>query len=496
MPMDFTSQDDNIEDLEDKLKEARKKQRKADKEAEKETRKADAYAAVTEWLDETPIYYIAALDHYVIKKADNNWEFLKPAALPRTYPILKDNDAFDALPMAMEEMERTFINCTYTFNIDRYPQTLNLLDTTDWLKPVTGKHHWVFDVLIQSLGCDKRENMEHLKEVITFKYEHPDCWLLPCIVIYGAGRVGKNVLVDAVLHTMFCGRTVSATTKFIIGDFNSMLKGKVAVCINETVVGKHDRGALYDTLAKARVPINEKGIRHYEVDNTPLFFIGSNDWTGGTQLDRGESDERLSLLCCERGKTLRLWVALHEAINEDQAQDWLWTEGKRIFSDPHEVGKWLNYLLETYGGRKQPKALHGADYMKVMDIQQKLDEAIINAVFRDEGFDYISVVELHEGYQFLCKERGSSYPIGLKLFNQRAEMWLQEHMPHIVKRTATITTYKADDDMPAHMKKKRVLKRKTVWVNSAAGASIEQNNRDKYLDIVGYKTVWVGPEVI
>ena len=128
---------------------------------------------MTEWLDETPIYYIAALDHYVIKKADNNWEFLKPAALPRTYPILKDNDAFDALPMAMEEMERTFINCTYTFNIDQYPQTLNLLDTTDWLKPVTGKHHWVFDVLIQSLGCNKRENMEHLKEVITFKYRTP-----------------------------------------------------------------------------------------------------------------------------------------------------------------------------------------------------------------------------------------------------------------------------------------------------------------------------------
>jgi hypothetical protein len=388
------------------------------------------------------------------------------------------------------------LHCTYTFNIDKYPQTLNLFDATDWLKPAAGKHHWIFDVLIQSLGCNKTENMEHLKEVITYKYEHPDCWLLPCLVIYGADRVGKNVMVDAVLHTIFAGRTISATSDFLISDFNSMLKGAVVACINETVVGKHDCAKLYATLAAERLPINEKGVPQYFVDSTALFIIGSNDWTGGTMLDRSEADERLSILCCERGMTLRYWVAKHQGINEDEAQQWLWTEGKRVFCDPYEVGKWLNHLLQTYGGRQQPRALHGADYTEVMDIQQKIDESIIKAVFADEAFEYISVLDLHEGYQFLCKERGCPYPIGLKLFNKRAKMWLNDHMPHIIKHTETITSYKEDDDIPAHMKKKRVLTDKTVWENPKAGADVKQNNRSKYLDLVGYKTVWVGPEVI
>jgi hypothetical protein len=241
------------------------------------------YDGILDWLQETPLHYVAQLDRYVVKDANNNWAFLKPAALPRTYPILADKKALEALSMAMDEMGRSYLYVTYSFH--DHPQTLNLLDTSDWLKPMVGQHHWLFDVLIRSLGCDKPENMGHLKHVITYKYQHPDCWLLPCIVIYGAGRVGKNVLVDSVLHTIWCGRTVSATADFLLSDFNSLLKGMVAVCINETVVGKHDRSKLYNTLAKARIEINEKGVPQYEVDNTPLYFIGSNDWNGATMLD-------------------------------------------------------------------------------------------------------------------------------------------------------------------------------------------------------------------
>jgi hypothetical protein len=103
--------------------------------------------------------------------------------------------------------------------------------------------------------------------------------------------------------------------------------------------------------------VNEKNEKHYEVDNTPLYFIFSNDWNGGTLLDRGESDERLSIMCCEPGKTLRHWLAQHEGINDDEARAWLKTEGRRIFDDETEIAKWLNYLLTNYGGRELPDAL-------------------------------------------------------------------------------------------------------------------------------------------
>jgi hypothetical protein len=320
-------------------------------------------------------------------------------------------------------------------------------------------------------------------------------------VFFGEGRVGKNVLVDAVLYTIFSGRTVSALADFVIGDFNSMLKGKVVCCVNETMVGKHDRSRLYDTLMKERVPINEKQIRHYEIDNTSAYIIGSNDWTGGTQLDRGASDDRLSIMRCEKGKRLRYWVAKHLGINEQEAQQWLFTEGRRIFSDSAECAKWLNYLLENYGGREQPVALHGQDYRKVMDIQQKLDEDIMRAVFTDEAFEYISVLDLHEGYILLCKERGQMRPIGLKLFNLRVEMWLEDNMPNVSKLTKKINYYEGDDDdLPSHMKKHkqkiRKQKEKTVWVNSNISCQIDHNNRDKYIEGIGYQKTWVGPEIM
>jgi Family of unknown function (DUF5906) len=504
MPDHYDSQAE-IDDINEKLKEAKKQKQQADKEAKKLRKKADAYAGIEDWLADTPIYYVAKLDRYVIKMDDGNWEFLKPAAMPRTYPILNDDDAMAQLSLVMEEQERTFISCTYTFHIEQHPQTLNLLDTTDWLKPTVGLHHWAFDVLIQSLGCNKPENMEHLKHVLAYKYEHPDCWLLPCLVIYGAGRVGKSVLVDAVLITIYCGRTITAIADNLVGVFNSLLKGKIIACINETVVGKQDRARLYNTLAKERAEINEKGVPQYEVDNLPLYLIASNDWNGATQLDRGEADERLSIMCCEATMTLKYWVAQYRKCSEDEAQDWLWTEGKRIFSDPIEVAKWLNYLLENYGGRKQPKALHGKDYEGVMAVQQKYDEKIVEAVFNDETFEYISVKDLHEGYHIICKEHGASYPIGMSLFNRKIEMWLKKNgKAHIEKITKTVFGYPEQskaDQMEAMIRnetprRKRTQNQKTCWVNVKTNPDVEENNRDRYLSDTGYKTYWRGPEVI
>ena len=80
---------------------------------------------------------------------------------------------------------------TYTFRQDLPPDMLNLLDQSGWLKPDVGDCHWLFDVLIQSLGGNKIENIEHIKHVLAYKYLYPEAYTLPCLVIHGEGGLAK-----------------------------------------------------------------------------------------------------------------------------------------------------------------------------------------------------------------------------------------------------------------------------------------------------------------
>jgi hypothetical protein len=44
--------------------------------------------------------------------------------------------------------------------------------------------------------------------VIAYKYMHPEEFRLPCLLIHGEGGIGKNLLVDKILHLIFDGQTV------------------------------------------------------------------------------------------------------------------------------------------------------------------------------------------------------------------------------------------------------------------------------------------------
>jgi hypothetical protein len=272
-----------------------------------------------------------------------------------------------------------------------------------------------------------------------------------------------------------------------------LLKGRMVVLIDETVVGKGDKAKLYSLLGKERTTINEKSIKQYEVDNTALYFIGSNDWNGATLLDRSKADERLSVLCVEQDQTLTYWIAQHTGWTEDRAWLWLQNEGGKILKDRKEVAHWLYNLLALYGDTEQPRALHGADYAQVMDVQEKCDERIIEAVFRDEMFEYIRCIDLYAGYLVLCGECNNRFPIGEKLFIRKVTMWLAKHMPQIKKATKTFDRFQYLEDSTM---KRRVQIRKTVWLKDSL-TDFERDNRNHYIRAPEYgrKEVWVGPEV-
>lgn len=449
--------------------------------------------AADQWLDERPTHFSATQGRYLMKTG-SDWKFIRPEAMRPYCPVW---DATFATAIREKQSERGWlhVDITYSFRQNIHPDIFNLMDTAGWVQPGCGDHNWIFDVLMRSLGSGKAENISHVEHVILHKYLHPECYLLPCLLIHGEGGVGKNLLVDKVLHTMFDGQTVSATNENITGQFNSLAKGRTVVMINESVSDKADTSTLKDMLHKERLVINEKGIAQYEIDNTPLYIIASNEHEGGVYLDRNDADRRYSVLRCERGKTLNHWIAEHNGWTLDQARTWMQAEGHHICGDRDEVGKWLNYLIEKYRDYGQPVALHGADYAALMDVQKKMEERLVEAVFLDPDFTHIEKQVLYQGYTALCRV-SNTRPLSDKKFYKRVEDWLANNKPQVVAHEVWITGRFIDDDDPK--KGGRIRKRRQVWQNvtplNMEGVT-KRDNRAEYVNLDGSNPVWCGPDV-
>ena len=217
---------------------------------EKEQKQQDYLEAADQWLNEKPTHFCAVQGRYLMK-VDSEWKFIKPESMKPYCPVW---NAVFAAAFREQQSERGWLHAdiTYSFRKDIHPDIFNLMDTSGWVQPASGDHHWIFDVLMRSLGSGKTENIVHIERIILHKYLHPECYLLPCLVIHGEGGVGKNLLVDKVLHTMFDGQTVSATSDNITGQFNSLAKGRTVVMINESVSDRADTATLKDMLQKVQ----------------------------------------------------------------------------------------------------------------------------------------------------------------------------------------------------------------------------------------------------
>jgi hypothetical protein len=197
------------------------------KQPEQET--DDVLAAADQFLDANPMREVLRLGCYFLQRADGAWFAVRPGHLKGHFPEWSQSKFRVAVTMRLQERGWTYNDVTYTFLPNLPSDMLNLLDRSGWLQPATGDCHWLFDVLVQSLGGNKIENMEHIKHVLAYKYLHPEAYTLPCLMIHGEGGVGKNVLVNHVLGIIFDGQTTSTASANVIGNFNSTLKGKACL---------------------------------------------------------------------------------------------------------------------------------------------------------------------------------------------------------------------------------------------------------------------------
>lgn len=440
------------------------------------------YAAVAaDFLQKEPVVWITNQGKYYDYQLKGVWEPITEAALGNMVTLktgVWNRKMKSALLMALEDTGKAYKNITYSFRQDLEKDLFNLMDVTGWILPEEGEHHALFDILMYSLGGGKAENIEYLERLILSKYLYPWDHQIPCTIIHGEGGVGKNLLVDIVLYHLFDKSTVSASVKNAVGDFNSIIQGMTVLMLNESKASKLDGDAMKGWLGQPRIIINEKGIKQYAVDNMAMVFISSQSTTGGIFLDRSDADRRYSVLYCPKGHTLDSYIATAYNITLPEAKLLRQSAIETVYGNKLEIGKWLGYLLMKHGSKPSVRHLHGADFKRLMDIQERMEERMARAVFSETNedghniFTHISRKTFYAGYILLCKEYNYHPVQDTKFFEGVREFITINNLPVEEVRTKdgrTLFRDKTSDD--------------------------ESKNHDKYITTFGYADRWTGPEV-
>jgi hypothetical protein len=466
----------------------------------------DMIASANDFLDNNVIREVLALKCMFLMPSDGQWVNCKLTELGNHFPMCRSTKFVDALVEVMYERKYNYLKATYSYRNDLPADTFNLLDKARWLQPIFDQPHSpLFDVLMQSLGGNKKANIEHLEHCIVSKYLYPETsYHLPCVLIHGEGSVGKNLLVNVVLKAIFAGQTASTSKGNILEKFNSIIEGMAVVLIDEGADGFST--ALKVTVGNKEITINRKFCPEFQSENLSWYLVSSNRDDGGIWLDRTTADRRFSVVLCNEGETLSYWLARHlglwtaetadteanrESILNVEVRQWQLTEGDAIFSDPIEIAKWLGNLIMKHGEQGIPKALHGDDYRALLDIQEPLHSRLITAVFTDPDFDHINRTTLHRAYDGLCRAHRTKHPLSDKKLYAAVEKFIKKLPIELTQTRQGGPVDNGTKPLPFRSQPEENKPRPRLWQKSTGNHSDTNNDLD-YINWIG---VWVGPEL-
>lgn len=449
---------------------------KAEKAAQRERRKAMAMGVAEDFVDGKQVYFLGKQNHFIIKTEDGEWCYLKAAALRTMFPALGKADVYEAFTYAMSAYDRMYFDCLYSLG-DVPSDKLNLMDRTTWITPEPGEYHWLLDLLIHSIAGGDPKKAEHLERCIVYKFLHPNCPSLPCVVIDGEGSAGKNLLVEQVLSVVFGGATLSAFAQSVLEKFNSPLKGKVCVLVDEARASKIDHEKLKNMLGSSTLWINEKGVVQFETPAIAWYLISSNK--NSIFLDRSSADRRWSVFHIPPGKDIYHWLRPKLGnVSYAEAETWLKANAIRILRDPQNVARWMHALITKYEGQAQPLPFHDEDFKRLMDLQKPIDEQIIEDVFCDPDFTHINRQTLNDGYRARCD--GDCRPLPPRYFNERVRSWLIAH-PELEIAPEEV------------VKKQRTTKNNEFyWCRDGISSAQITDNSPEYLDRSSTPPKWIG----
>jgi hypothetical protein len=431
------------------------------------------------FLAEHQIFYVASLHLYLeYFKEDGKWEEMRPEALHKQYAI-RGQDELQAFDDVLDELGRKKISVENSF----YPKSdrvLNQMRRDHWVQPIAGKPHYMFELLLKSLGNGQQENIDHIEQLVYWKYTHPEEYKLPCLIIYGEGGAGRNTLVKDLLGTIFgLHQVLVADAEKALGQFNGLIQGKVVVMIDEAIAEKVNVERLKRTVGNRTVDINPKYGKQGEHDNTALYIAGGNETTGPILLAGDATDRRWSIIKVEKTIIQRLMedkdCMLEEAVE-------VYKKLEHVFTDRTEVGKWLNSIIEKWKHLElPPTGLHKDAYQNLLEAQRSPLEELMELVFvADEKFEYIAGPVLFKLYERFSRETNPSARgvMQRNKFYSKVKDWLRRNTKGIAW---------------GQVKIRDPFSRNLTTANAAykdEGSKTFEDNEGKYLTAENLKPFW------
>lgn len=367
------------------------------------------------------VYYIETAEGRLLRAKPQ--EFTKILHFCTSYGILNRKE----FEMTLRALNRVKVRLVNTFGIHS-PNEFNLMSKDGWIDKkyiVAGELSELTIALLNSLGGGDPVATEHIMHWIGWKYLHPGDFMLPALSIFGEQNVGKGVLSNRILPTIFGKKQVfHAGSEDIIGSFNAhAIFGKSIVCVDESNLSAKSDNRLKQLIGNPTVQAHAKGLTPITVDNCIAYLFTSNDLFGGIKLDSNvKSNRRFSMI--EANKTLQYWI-------EKAGLDWDKIMQKDVikkhFSDPVEIGKLLWLCIELAKDKGRPEALKNAVLLELIEAQNPLN-GLFEDVFLTEQVKWITSAELHER---CLEEDAAGYDIKKQKLTRELKKWARTNVPNL-----------------------------------------------------------------
>jgi hypothetical protein len=381
---------------------------------------------VNEFLSKQEIYYVSQDGKFwIYNEESNNWYYNSAESLRQCHALVRGPLNWEIFIKVMEQAGKNRSKRTYSF-LKKTDDILNMMRPQNWLKPIPGRteNTIFFDCVLTALSGSNPDNIRHIKQVIGWKYLHPETWQLPALAFYGKGSAGKNLLCEKILATIFGARNCAKVSFKQVERFNEAIVGKTIVLFDERPA-RDDESFLKMTIQQPSISIEPKGMTVFEADNTALYIIATNGEMGPVRLEKNGVDRRYSIIKVK--ETLPEVVMRTFKCNKEEAQHLIVSADKTVFSNPDEVARFLNECIEEAQKLDMhPHALHGVDFEELADTQVDCADDLFKDVFIDyEEFVNISMETLYELYKIRSKSvNPGAHPMSMQNFTGRSRNFL------------------------------------------------------------------------
>jgi hypothetical protein len=398
-----------------------------------------AITEVKEFLEANPALYQVTKDgkYWKFKEDSQEWVPNSAESLRASDYRVRPQLNWEIFLTAMQAGER--IKDTKTYSFKPVPNSvLNMMRDQDWLKPSDKRteNSIMFDCLMRSVSGSNPDNARHLKQVIGWKYDHPETWQLPAIAFYGCGSAGKNLLFEIITAQIFGQGAVCRRAFEQVKRFNESIAGKTIVFFDERP-SRDDESTLKFFVGQSNLTIEPKGSAVYEVENTALYVIATNGDNGPVRIENNGTERRWSII-----KTRE---AFHDVVmeemglkTEEEARDIIKAADAEVFRNPEEVAYFLHTcLLESRKLDTAPRALHGEDFDELVEIQRDATDDLLTDVFIDySNFEWIGLNTLYELYKNRTQEANpSAHCMSQQTFSGKVNSFLMNHKLKHIKKT-------------------------------------------------------------